>query len=1302
MRRIKLLSWWIMALLCAIPLSALGQSYTYNVGDKITTSDGIYKVVGANLITNPSFDDGTTGWTDGTGSEMSSSYFTVVENGGADDGAYLKCTANAGSGKAQSVRTNWQLEAGKTYVISLWSVNSGKYSNIYLGKNATDTKTVITNVPNAGSWTQTSAVFSTTDEYVYCIANFAWLGSAGYDCFFLGEVEATNELATEALTNAIADAESVLANTEEGDEAGKFKSETRATLQSAIDAAKGVLSSATTQSEINEAVSTLNAAVSTYEESKNPPFVLGEKYVLINRASGLYLTNVGGTIKITDDAGELNQAFSFVAAPEGTAANRYNLVDGNGNYVYRSGSWDTKAGESTDLTANNALFTMVENGDYYQIKNFGSGSVLGVDGTSSGSAVYCNKNGTSYPKLDWTIQKFVAAADRDAEYTFQQTLSKANTQFNDIDEGMLGTNPFDYSKEAYDKLKSAIEHANAVSSDYENELAALNVALEEFDANKIVAPDASKSYNIINNAGQTLLSFNDGSAPCFGTENGGDEQKFTFVLNEDGSYSIKNVKNSQYVAKSSSSAWNMTWVEDNSATEAHWAITPYSADVKVIQNLAGKGYIGADATTAGSLTYCDKAASAASSQWLIEEATLTRTLDKAIAEAQSLYDNTAVGSEYYEVPQTAKDALLAAITKATADKAACATMDDVTAAVETLAAAVETFKTSFNEVQAFDAGTTYNIIHNGGKYLSTTTGKLALAEAATDDSDASAAQQYVLEPVEYTGADGNILAMTYNVKNVSTGKYIVRTGTYNTALSESNDTTAAVLQVVQIGGELGLKFVETDSYLGCDAGTVGSGVYSDKDAVNSSSARWIIKPAAAVVVFDKSKLKEALDSAKALKASMVWGNEVGQYYQADIDALGNEITKYNAIYVSSKDEAEVSTATAALLKVIEEYKAKAHTETQDMLKVAADVLEAAEAAYSEALKNVGDEKGQYRQATCDAFRKFIDDFKSAPTLEVMYTISSETSTFKSNTVKTDRTALKAAIADAESAYSDLTIGGYDGQTPAAAAAALDEAIKAAKTVYENAPTLTQTAVDGAVKTLNAAVKTCDDAVVVIVFASLDNATDSLATYVNGTTNVGEADRQCPTADLNAAKAALDKANAIDRGAVYQSVVDKFTAETREALTTFIAALKASSGLSELIATCDDVYENGNSAGASAVQRAKFRRAIENAKSVLASAAPTQSELATAYDELKSAYDSYVVVVGIEGTGVDSLVIKASDGVISVGGASENAVVSVYAMNGTKLYTAVVDGSVSVDVPAGNYIVKIVSGSASVTKKILVK
>ena len=117
------MTYWLCAIICwCMAQSILAQTeYVPQVGDKITTEEGVYIVSGANLVTNGDFNDGLSGWTSGNGQALSDTYFEIVPDGGPDGSACLHSTGGAGSGSEQSVKTGWAVTTGKTYVLSFWA-----------------------------------------------------------------------------------------------------------------------------------------------------------------------------------------------------------------------------------------------------------------------------------------------------------------------------------------------------------------------------------------------------------------------------------------------------------------------------------------------------------------------------------------------------------------------------------------------------------------------------------------------------------------------------------------------------------------------------------------------------------------------------------------------------------------------------------------------------------------------------------------------------------------------------------------------------------------------------------------------------------------------------------------------------------------------------------------------------------------------------------------------------------------------------------------------------------------------------
>ena len=80
-----------VVLLAAALFTANAQQLKTGDSFEFTNADGVtktYKVVGENLIENPSFDNGTDGWTGGAGGTLGST--EVNYSGGVDGGAYIR------------------------------------------------------------------------------------------------------------------------------------------------------------------------------------------------------------------------------------------------------------------------------------------------------------------------------------------------------------------------------------------------------------------------------------------------------------------------------------------------------------------------------------------------------------------------------------------------------------------------------------------------------------------------------------------------------------------------------------------------------------------------------------------------------------------------------------------------------------------------------------------------------------------------------------------------------------------------------------------------------------------------------------------------------------------------------------------------------------------------------------------------------------------------------------------------------------------------------------------------------------
>lgn len=1219
---------WLVALMATLTASA--QKYSYELGDKIVTDDGVYEVIGTNIISNGSFDDGTVGWIAGDGTDLSDSNFDVVQEGGA------------GSGSNKSVMTSWQITPGKTYLFSCWALrtksgmsSNTQYSILYLANSDRGTNKEVKKMDyTADTWTQTTAIVE-AGEYSYVTAQLGWLNAAtSLDCFGLYEVQLIAEIVTKKLDDAIAAAESTMNSTEEGDGAGQYKTAIRQELQDAIDKAKGIVAAPKSQDEVSEAASELNSAVSKYKANVNPPFDINKKYNLVHYANqNAVMTTGGGTVKTANpDVEDKTQVFTFAVAPEGSSNTGYNLKDEEGNVVYRSGSWDTKASTTQDCTVANAIFQIVDlGGGTIQLKNMGSGSVLGTDGTSVGSQVYSDKNGGD-SKFKWILKEYVPADQRDAEYNFNELLHKAESEYNGMS-SKLGNNVFQYSKAAYEKYGAAIETAKGMSN-FSAAIDYLQAAMDEYAKNAVNNPDPTAKYVITQTSGNNLSYAADNEYVVIEANTGGEEQLFNIIAAEtSGAYYLKNIASGQYVAKQNSSAWNMIWNETTGSTDAQWYIAAYGDGQYTIQNVAGKGYIGSDATTSGSQTYCDKAASAETSHWTIGEYSISGVLDGVIATAEELAANTPVGNDYSSVPQSAMDAFLTAIEKAKNAKATATNVEAARTAAAELQVATNIFKESFNPLEEFDTDLTYKIVHRSGNVLTSTSADPAIT-ALDADGRTNENQEMILEKAG-TGH------LTYYIKSAATGKYLAIKGDYNTTWQDGKESGATFVIEHLDGIYLGLHNT-SKAYFGSDAVTSGSILYSDK-AANNSNAYWTIVP---VQNFDFTQFNDAITTANSYAESMVEGYKVGEYFASVISDFAKDINMAKAASKKANSQEEVDQMATDVLTLIETYKGKANATNR-----AAEYLQilVADCQAEAAAATVGVEKGQYTQANLDAFTSAIATASSNKDAEAAITkLKSDREDFRNAVNSVDRATLKSNIANAEKTLAAAVVGDANGNYPQEAYDALQTAIGDAKEAY-NDITKSQNSIDSAVDALKSAMSDFTAEKVIIDYSTLKEVlTSAQKAITDCTPEKGEGPGTYPASAFTALQTAISKAQTfVNSTTANQNTVDSAADELADALNEFYET-RVPNDYSELEVLLDAskkiLAESRNIMAADDVEELEYAIAIGEA----ALKAKLQADIDRATKILNRDYQLY------------SNILTAVDAIMS-GNASDNA--KVYTLSG---------------------------------------
>lgn len=801
-------------LLLLVLLSLLGfqvskaDSYTPSRGDRIETDNGVYVVKGDNIITNGDFHDGLNGWKAGDNSDLTADNFEIVADGAPGGGACIKALGGAGSSSNKTIKTGWPIETGKTYVFTVWAyrTKSGmssntQYSQVWLSNSATSADTEIGKISyTADTWVKSQFVF--TADKPYFVAKFAWLNAASsFAHFYLAEVEKSQELVTTPLQTAIASAEELLNSTEEGTEKGQYSTEARKALSEAIASAKSVLANATTQDEILAAKSSVETAVNTYKDNVNPPFKVGVGYTITNVASSLSLTSGDGTVRIaTPDFADSTQVFYFEVAPEGAEVKGYNLRDANGTYIWRSGSWDTKSGSIT-LTAKDAIFNVVDYGTYVQIRNEGSGSVLGVDNTTNNSAVYSNKSGQGANNC-WLIVKHTPTA------VLESTIETAENTLNAAE---VGSEYYQVPQSAVDELAVAISEAKATlptvttQAEAQKAVDALNTALDKFNGSYNALPNfaSGETYTITHYGGNLLTATASGNAKITAkAETGATEAQLVTFEKADYQdmadiYYVRSVADGTYLSRDGS--YNTLWRADNDTLATIIKIDRLEGKWLGLKFVSTSSYLGADSGNAGSATYSDKAGYGNTGAYWTIESYVTIQLDRAafndaMSKAQAALAAMKPGYKVGEYFQEDIDAFAKVIATAKASANKAQSQEALDAVTAQLIADINTYVAKVHDKDYLNTTALKSELDKANKTLSSSVAgdcNGQYPQSAIDNfSTAVAAAQAVLNNAESTQAqvDAAVEALKKAETEFADAKVVVDYSSLNSLIADVQQT----------------------------------------------------------------------------------------------------------------------------------------------------------------------------------------------------------------------------------------------------------------------------------------------------------------------------------------------------------------------------------------------------------------------------------------------------------------------------------------------------------------------------------
>ena len=381
-------------------LAALAASAGFSVGVQAQTlgdiifANGHKYSVGANLITNPSFDDGVTGWTNGAGSALTTAAgFTINTTGGSDGGSYLVGTANGGSTATSSIRTGWRLTSNKTYLfyyyvktLSSTIPGTGYLKTSLTNTLGTETSSFSTPVVDA-SWKQYKVVFQNTTPYSYIQCMFRWLNNQwAFDNFCLAEL--TELPNVDSLQVKITEAQAAYSESADG----------AVTLNDAIITAQDCLSnSAATVSEVAAAISALDTALFNYR---------------IANASNASPVDVTKLLSDPDMAKGTSSAWKNVVGDKAYSVNSSSYTGFTGTFLEKWTAQGTTFNALADFDITQTI-TNLPNG-LYTLKAYCIATQQGKTGSEQKTYVqnvslYANAASTSVATISGTPELFTVA-----------------------------------------------------------------------------------------------------------------------------------------------------------------------------------------------------------------------------------------------------------------------------------------------------------------------------------------------------------------------------------------------------------------------------------------------------------------------------------------------------------------------------------------------------------------------------------------------------------------------------------------------------------------------------------------------------------------------------------------------------------------------------------------------------------------------------------------------------------------------------------------------------------------------------
>lgn len=421
-------------------------------------------------------------------------------------------------------------------------------------------------------------------------------------------------------------------------------------------------------------------------------------------------------------------------------------------------------------------------------------------------------------------------------------------------------------------------------------------------------------YNIINHSTGLYLGIdtvNESGNARFQNASNTYTQAFQFYASGSGdSCYIKQVSTGKYLITSGD--WNTSWTNDPTSVSGTNHANFY---IKVVDDTyvviySSKGLLGADGANDGAWVYSNKSGESAEAyQWYIEE--FVSNIDKTtllgiITNATNFLNSTTAGENAGQYPQSAYTALSDSISVAqTVYNNVEATLVEITEAQNNLIAALAAYKQELilSIVTTPLEGSMYNILNDySGLYMGIDT-VTESGNARYQNHSSTTTQAFKFY---YTGDD------SCYIKQVSTGKYLIASGSWNTDWVDDPATVSATEHskfIIKAVDDKNVVIYSAKGLLGTEGAGNGSWVYSNKSGESNTEYQWMLID----YTVDKSELLSAINSANEFISSTTIGSQVGEYPQVAYDAFYDSISSAQAVYDNAGALADDITAAIANL-----------------------------------------------------------------------------------------------------------------------------------------------------------------------------------------------------------------------------------------------------------------------------------------------------------------------------------------------------------------------------------------------------